>query len=268
MNALAQAGAALMGGTLKSVAALHGGDLSQVLRIALGDGRTAVVKNGPHPRAEAGMLRAIAAAGAPAPRVLGANDMALVLECVTDAGRVHDAWRDLGGALAKLHKARGPRYGWHEDYAFGPLPIAKGWDDDWPAFWAGRRLCVHLTHVPKTTARRIEVLARDLANRLPARPAPALLHGDMWPGNVLVSGPRVSALIDPACYYGHSEVDLAMLNLFDSPGPEFYAAYGPLDSGFAERLPVYKLWPALVHLRLFGGGYQPMVDGFLSAAGV
>jgi fructosamine-3-kinase len=268
MTALAEAGAALMGGTLEGVTALHGGDLSQVVRIVLGDGRAAIVKNGPNPRAEAVMLRVIAATGAPVPCVFGANDEALVLECVADDGRVHDAWRDLGESLAKLHRARGLRYGWHEDYAFGPLPIVNGWADDWPAFWAERRLLVHLAHVPRNTARRIEELARDLANRLPARPAPALLHGDMWPGNVLVSGTRVSALIDPACYYGHAEVDLAMLNLFDSPEPEFYAAYGPLEAGFAERLAIYKLWPALVHLRLFGGGYLSMVDGFLSASGI
>ena len=29
---------------------------------------------------------------------------------------------------------------------------------------------------------------------------------------------------------------------------------------------VYALWPALVHLRLFGSGYRSMVEGFLNEA--
>lgn len=267
MTSLAETGAALMGGTLAHAEALHGGDLSQVLRIVLADGRQGIVKNGPNPRAEAQMLRAIAAAGAPAPAVFGADDTALAMEIAADDDSVHDAWADLGKALATLHRARGPRYGWPEDYAFGPLDIPNSWTDDWPAFWAEHRLLVHLPHVPASVARRIEVLARDLPNRLPQRPAPSLLHGDLWGGNVLVSEDRVSALIDPACYYGHGEVDLAMLNLFDRPAPDFYAAYGAPERGFAERLTLYKLWPALVHLRLFGSGYLSMVDGFLAAAG-
>ena len=95
-----------------------------------------------------------------------------------------------------------------------------------------------------------------------------LLHGDLWGGNVLVAGNRVSGLIDPACYFGHVEVDIAMLTLFDRPGAEFYQAYGPLDPGHEERLLIYRLWPALVHLRLFGGGYRSLVEQHLSAAGV
>jgi fructosamine-3-kinase len=89
----------------------------------------------------------------------------------------------------------------------------------------------------------------------------------MWGGNVLVDGTQVSGLIDPACYYGHDEVDIAMLTLFDHPDAEFYDAYGPLEPGHEERLTIYRLWPALVHLRLFGSGYRGMVERFLSAAG-
>ena len=59
-----------------------------------------------------------------------------------------------------------------------------------------------------------------------------------------------------------------MLTLFDRPGAEFYQAYGPLDPGHEERLLIYRLWPALVHLRLFGGGYRSLVEQHLSAAGV
>lgn len=268
MSSLAEAGAALIGGVLKRSEALSGGSLSQIVRIALADGRVAIVKNGPSPIAEAVMLKAIAAAGAPAPAILGASGEVLVLEILPDGGSLHDAWTSLGVALSTLHRVTGERYGWAEDYAFATVAIANGWLDDWPRFWAERRLMTHLAHIPPVLARRVEALAADLANRLPAHPRQALLHGDMWGGNVLVSQNRVSGLIDPACYYGHSEVDLGMLTLFDHPGRAFFDAYGALEPGHEERLNIYRLWPALVHLRLFGSGYRGMVERFLSDAGV
>jgi fructosamine-3-kinase len=268
MNALAAEGATLLGGTIRRVEPLHGGDLSQLVHILLTDGREAIVKNGPSPKTEAAMLRAIAASGVPAPAVLAASDMALVIEVLPAGGMLGDVWASLGSALATLHEAKGERYGWSEDYAFGAVEIANGWMDDWPAFWTGRRLLVNIPHVPTPVARRLERLCADLDNRLPKRPPPALLHGDLWGGNVLTSGNRVTGLIDPACYYGHCEVDLAMLTLFDQPGNAFYSAYGALQRGHEERLLIYRLWPALVHLRLFGSGYRPMVERFLSALGV
>jgi len=200
--------------------------------------------------------------------VLAASGEVLVIELLADDGNLGHCWSSLGTALATLHKSVGTRYGWPQDYAFGSVTITNGWSDDWPRFWAERRLLVHRPHIPAALARRIDALAGDLANRLPARPNPALLHGDMWGGNALAAGGKISGLIDPACYYGHGEVDLAMLSLFDRPGGEFAAAYGAPEPHAEERRAIYLLWPALVHLRLFGVGYRGMVEGFLSAAGV
>jgi fructosamine-3-kinase len=264
---LAEIGAALLGGTLHRADPIDGGDLSDVIKIVLADGREAIVKGGPAPPVEAAMLRALAAAGAPAPAVLAASDDALVMELVRAGGRLDDAWASLGTALARLHATTGDRYGWHHDCAFGPVAIVNAWADDWPTFWAERRLLTHAPHVPAAVVRRLETLAADLKNRLPAQPRPSLLHGDLWGGNVLVAGDRVTGLIDPACYHGHAEVDLAMLALFDRPGRAFFDAYAPLEPGHAERAAIYSLWPALVHLRLFGAGYGSMVERFLQASG-
>lgn len=239
------------------------------MRITLADGREAIVKGGASVKAEARMLDAIRATGAPAPAVLAVSDEALVMTVVSSGGNnLGGAWASLGAALARLHAKSGTSYGWFEDYAFGPVAIENAWADDWPRFWAERRLLANLACIPSGLARRIETLAADLANRLPPRPRPALLHGDLWSGNVLVSDHRVTGLIDPACYYGHVEVDFAMLTLFDSPAAAFYDAYGTLEPGHNERVAIYQLWPALVHLRLFGEGYKPLVERLLSAAGV
>lgn len=270
---LAQRAAALLGARLSRATAVAGGDLSAVLAIDLDDGRAAIVKGGPSPPLEARMLEAIAATGAPTPAVLACDEDVLVLERLPDRGRIDAAWRDLGAVLARLHAAdsdvdAAPRYGWHAAYAFGEVAIDNRWSESWPAFWAERRLSNQARFLPRPLAARIESLARDLGNRLPASPRPALLHGDLWTGNILVAGSRISGLIDPACYYGDAEVDLAMLRLFGSPGPELLETYGAPRAGHALRLPIYQLWPALVHLRLFGAAYRSLVERLLDAAGV
>lgn len=267
-NELARTAASLLGAKLLDAAPLHGGDLSQVLRITLEDGRIAVAKGGPAPLTEAAMLRAMAASGAPVARVLAASDTVLVMEQLAQSGTLNAAWVSLGKALSRLHGVHGGRYGWATDYAFGAVTIANAWSDDWPDFWAARRLLVHAPHIAPALGHRIDALARDLPNRLPRRPPPSLLHGDLWGGNVLVAGNDVSGLIDPACYYGHAEVDIAMLGLFDRPTPAFFASYGALESGSSTRLPIYRLWPALVHLRLFGAGYRSLVERTLTEISV
>ena len=265
---LALAGAALLGARLQDSQALSGGDLSMVVRVQLADGRAAVVKSGPSPRGEAEMLDAIIASGAPAPTVLAVDDRVLVLSWVDGGDPLSGAWSDLGAVISRLHAVTGPRYGWHADFAFGDLRVDNHWCDSWPQFWAERRLLPLRSRLPAALARRVEALASDLPNRLPRHPPPALLHGDLWNGNVMARGQRIAALIDPCCYYGHAEVDVAMLQLFGSPAAEFYECYGPFESGSDERLAIYRLWPALVHLTLFGAGYRDLVHTALRGAGV
>jgi fructosamine-3-kinase len=77
-----------------------------------------------------------------------------------------------------------------------------------------------------------------------------------------MSGPDGPVLIDPAAYGGHREIDIAMLQLFDSTPPAFFAAYEefhPLADGHQERMGLWQLFPLLVHAVLFGGGYGAQV---------
>lgn len=256
---LAETAARLLGGVLAKWDVLNGGDLSVVLVIRLSDGRCAVVKSSPR-GIEADMLRAMAQAGASVPKVLASDENVLVMSVAETGGVL--SWRRLGEAVRQLHARQGLRSGWHSDYAFGPVAIPNGWRDSWPEFWAENRLLPFLPYLPVDMARRVETLAGALEDRLP-RTAAALLHGDLWPGNVLAGQDSVT-LIDPACYYGDGAVDLAMLALFGHPSEDFYATYGAKPD--PERQAVYSLWPVLVHLRLFGDGYLRMVERCLDAA--
>ena len=73
-------------------------------------------------------------------------------------------------------------------------------------------------------------------------------------------------LIDPAVYYGHREAELAYTLLFGGFDDAFYASYEeafPLQKDFDKRSDVYNLYPLLVHVNLFGGGYANQVRSIL-----
>jgi fructosamine-3-kinase len=246
---------------------LAGESLSEVWLVHAGD-RTLVAKSGPALGAEAAMLRELAAAGVPAPSVEGEHDGVLLLEHIPNDGLFSPrAWSDAAAWIRQLHDRTGDTYGWPTDYAIGTVALDNRESRDWPSFWGEQRLVATAALLDRPWRQRVERLASRLGDRLPAAPPPALLHGDLWTGNMLVRESRLVGLIDPACYHGDAEVDLAMLDLFSSPPDDFHAAYGTLEPGWRERRPIYQLFPALAHVRLWGAGYFAMVDRLLVAAG-
>ncbi|MGN6376256.1 MAG: fructosamine kinase family protein [Sphingomonas sp.] len=267
MNDVAAAVERLLDTRVVSSRAMSGGDLSAVYRVELADGQVIVAKIGPLVAVEARMLAALGASGAPAPAVLAVEGEMLLMTLVPGGGGIGGtAWDDLAAVLARLHDGDAGRYGWDEDYAFGAVAIGNGWSADWPRFWAEQRLLCHVDHVPAALARRLETLAARVGDLLPARPPAALLHGDLWGGNVVVDGARIRGLVDPACYFGDREVDAAMLTLFDAPPERFFDAL-ELTPGWRARQPIYRLWPLLVHVRLFGGSYVGSAHAALDAVG-
>ncbi|MCB0639957.1 MAG: fructosamine kinase family protein [Lewinella sp.] len=195
----------------------------------------------------------------------------LVMEYIpTRAARPEDL-RRLGEQLAALHQCRAEDFGWDRDNFIGSLPQSNRIQPDWPTFYARERLWPQLTmarqalllkptEIPALAA--IETLCRD---ELPDC-RPGLLHGDLWSGNYLIAADGTPVLIDPAVYFGHGEVDLAMSRLFGGFGPGFYEAYEaitPTPPGGDRRNELYQLYYLLVHLNLFGRSYYPAVSRLL-----
>jgi fructosamine-3-kinase len=244
---------------------LAGGDLSEILLVRRDDGKS-VAKGGQAVATEAAMLRALLGAGIPAPRVEGEFEDVLLLQHVeNDAVFSRSAWSSIGEVLRQLHARTGDSYGWPVDYRLGTVELDNRETSDWPRFWGEQRLVATAAMLDRPWRERVAAVAGRLPDLLPHSPAPSWLHGDLWSGNILVSGGELAALIDPACYFGDREVDLAMLALFDTPPEAFWQAYGTLEPGWETRRPVYQLFPALVHFRLFGATYAGMVDRLLAA---
>ena len=94
---------------------------------------------------------------------------------------------------------------------------------------------------------------------------PALLHGDLWGGNVSECGDG-PVIFDPASFYGHSEFELGIAGMFGGFNRAFYSAYHekiPKAPGFAERNQLYQLYHYLNHWNHFGGGYRGSSIGIM-----
>jgi fructosamine-3-kinase len=211
------------------------------------------VKRHPAPLEAAG-LRWLAEAGARVPRVIREDPGALVLERI-DVG-VLDARgeEELGRMLATLHSAGAPHFGSLPApgrFFVGACELPSPEGDDWNEYYLQHR-CLPI-------ARRVGLEADVARVRVDAPvEAPARLHGDLWTGNVLADRDGRPWLVDPAAYGGHREMDFAMLELFGAVPARTSAAYEeitPLAHGWRERIPLWQLFPLLVHADLFGGGY-------------
>jgi fructosamine-3-kinase len=281
---IAEAAARALGSGVRAERRVAGGDINDAWLVELDDGRRAFVKTRADARAgeyatEAAGLRWLGAVdGGPlVPEVLAVRDVPgdggaappfLALAWL-DEGRLDGAGEEeLGRALARLHAAGAPAFGVpppgapHGGLRLGAVELPAATGDDWPAFYAEHRLEPLLRvardrgALPEAGAiERVIERLRELTG--PAEP-PARLHGDLWSGNVLAGADGRPRLIDPAAYGGHREVDLAMLRLFGAPSPRTLAAYDeihPLAPDHERRVPLYQLFPLLVHAALFGGGY-------------
>ena len=272
MTRLEDAVAGATGREVASLARVGGGDINDAYAATLEDGVRAFVKTrGDAPAgeftAEAAALRWLAEPGGLAvPEVLGVLDTdglprLLVLEWLEAGGARDEA--DLGRGLATIHAAGASNFGGATDLRIGPLSLPNEPADSWAAFYADRRLRPLLAPardrgaLSSSGVAAVEQVCDRMAELAGPPEPPARLHGDLWTGNVLWSHGR-PYLIDPLAYGGHREVDLAMLRLFGSPGPRFLAAYeeiAPLAPGHEDRVPLYQLFPLLVHAVLFGGSY-------------
>ena len=254
------------------VDALGDGDTGATFQVDL-NGRPAFLKwlpDGDALDAEADGLTALGKA-IRVPEVLDHGDLAggraLLLEWLPLAAPGETFWTALGRALAALHSVEGKRFGHHRDNWIGANPQYNRPDTDWPRFFVEQRLLPQLRWardrgLGAAVSERLErVMARVPAWLEGLSVRPALVHGDLWRGNVgTLAGDR-PVVFDPAVYYGHAEVDLAMLSLFGRVPEAFYRAYGqnPRAVDFQHRVRLYNLYHLLNHFNLFGGGYAGAV---------
>lgn len=251
-------------------AALHGGCVSDVMRVDLANGERVVIKLGDETTGleqEAMRLRYLAERSRlPVPAVIHAEARVLVMTWIETRGGLTDAAQEHAAELlADLHGITAEACGFDEGSMSGGLLKPAPWTASWIAFFREHRLlytaraALESGRLPGELMPRLERLAQQVERRLVEPERPALIHGDMWTGNVLCRDGRIAAFVDPSCYYAHPEQELAYSTLFGTFGRPFFRRYHairPIQPGFfEERLPMYNLYHLLIHVRLFGGSY-------------
>ena len=211
------------------------------------------------------------------PEVILSKGSYLVMEYIQSA--YHDRInQELEAAtlLSKLHSVSNENrmYGYYYDTTIGPFAQKNEQTQyNWALFLGQMRiipmakLCYDEGKISKEMLARLERLCQELYQRIDMSSVyPSLLHGDVWSGNLLFEK-EGACLIDPAIYYGDKEMELAFILLFSTFGERFFDAYQeihPLNSDFDDvKLPIYQIYPLLVHVALYGSSYRTQLEEIL-----
>jgi fructosamine-3-kinase len=273
----------IFGKVPQRIMALSGGCIGEVYRVDLADNISIVAKVGDGTGTpldiEGYMLRYLKQhSRLPVPEVLHSSPTLLLMECIEGDSHLSDAaQRHAAELLADLHSIRGQAFGLERDTLIGGLHQPNPQYEQWIPFFCEQRLlymgreALRAGHLPQATFARLEQFSQRLEKWLIEPEYPSLIHGDMWTTNILAKSGRITGFIDPAIYYAHPEIELAFSTLFNTFGRPFfeqYQALRPIPSGFfEERRDIYNLYPLLVHVCLFGGGYVSSVSQILQKFG-
>lgn len=201
------------------------------------------------------------------PRILACtvsgDHQILLLEYIDEGPRTPAFWEQFGQRLAALHRITQPVFGLSHSNYMGALPQDNTSSASWPDFFVHRRLEPQVRMafdrglLDHAAVKQFTTLYRRLDDIFPPEP-PALLHGDLWSGNFLCDTDSLPVVIDPAVYFGHRSMDLAMTTLFGGFDRAFYASYAahyPLPPNHPDQWAVANLYPLLIHLNQFGLSY-------------
>ena len=292
--------------TIAQTAKVPGGDINKSYALTMDNGKRIFMKanakeNAPFFTAEAAGITAIAQTGTiGTPEILctGTDNgeevgySFLLLGFIESVKKRADYWEKFAQNLAAMHNAdtsafveadstgagapgscapQKMKFGFFQDNFIGARPQKNPPCESWISFFRDNRLAPQFSAADRYfTAEdraRNQKLLDHLEDFLVEPEKTSLLHGDLWSGNAMCGADGNALLIDPACYVGHAEADLAMTELFGGFPSSFYDAYRearPLQPGYESRRDLYNLYQLLNHLNLFGSGYLNAVKSVVA----
>lgn len=246
-----------------------GGCINNSSRLYLDSGTTLFLKENANAaedmfQAEAIGLKALAASKAlKIPDLVHFEESFILIEDLGLGTVSKNYWESLGEGLAKLHSTRFPKFGFDIDNYCGATRQVNSVCNNGFEFFGNFRIlqlaskAFHRNLLERQDLGKLESIAANLSQWIPKQNA-VLIHGDLWSGNIHCTEGGAPALIDPACYWGWAEAELAMTDLFGGFTETFYASYelnSQIDKDWRERIPLYNLYHLLNHLLLFGSSY-------------
>jgi protein-ribulosamine 3-kinase len=193
----------------------------------------------------------------------------LLMDFIQPGKRSADFWKLFGEQIARLHQVHGDHFGLDHDNYMGSVEQLNDASGNWIEFFIQKRLkplvkkCIEKNLITAKNEKDFERVYSRMKEIFEKTDKPSLLHGDLWNGNYLSNKNCFPVLIDPAVYYGHRSVDLAMTQLFGGFDPLFYEAYHhhyPLPTNYREQWDLCNLYPLLIHVYLFGRSYLSQVE--------
>lgn len=261
---------------------IGGGSINRTLKLLTNDGYYFVKANSSENAVsmfcaeQDGLARLESSSEFNIPKVYGITSIEnvsyILMDYIDSGSRKNDFWKVLGLRLARLHMNTSTGFGYHRNNYIGSLDQSNYKCDNWGDFFTNQRIepMIKMARdqglVSKRFIREFEIAMPQIINEMPVEP-PALLHGDLWGGNLMVDAHGQPTIIDPAVYYGHREMDLAFTHMFGGFDKEFLEVYNegfPLVAGFSQRINLYNLYPALVHLNIFGRSYLNQIETTIS----
>ncbi|SRR5579871_475921 len=188
----------------------------------------------------------------------------LILEWIDHGPGTEKFWENFGEQLSMLHRISDNHFGLDEDNYMGALTQCNNPSKTWTDFFIHQRLepqirlALDNRLLDNKSLSHFNNLYKKLPEIFPLE-SPSLLHGDLWSGNFLCNHNNEPVLIDPAVYFGHRSVDLAMTTLFGGFDKKFYETYNhhfPFPQNHREQWKICNLYPLLIHLNLFGETYR------------
>lgn len=164
------------------------------------------------------------------------------------------------------------QFGFDVPTSCGLIPQVNDWTDDWVSFYARHRLDKTIRsllsdHGDRELSEQWSHLQHKIDKFFSDYKAdddkivPALLHGDLWSGNLAQSSDGSEGIIyDPCSFYGHSEYEFGIARMFGAIPPELEESYFewiPKKKLFEKRNKLYQLFHHLNHWDHFGKGYRP-----------
>ncbi len=223
---------------------------------------------------EACMLNDMKKYPIPVPEIFAVSDSYLLMEYIKPAKiSKEQEGKEAAKILSKLHSISNDAhmYGYYYDTTIGPFRQKNEQTQyNWVLFLSQMRilpmakLCYDKGAISATTLKRLESLCGELYRRIDmASITPSLLHGDLWSGNILFNM-NGAVLIDPALYFGDREMELAFILMFQTFGKSFFEAYTKQyalsEDFYSLKVPLYQIYPLLVHVALYGSSYTKELE--------
>jgi len=261
-----------LGEAIKSINSISGGDINDVYKIITNQ-NTYVLKVNRKDlffkmfKKEKLGLETLARSGVKTPKVIlsfsDAEHQYLLLEFIEEKEINSIFWKNFAKDLAKIHSTTSKYFGLDHSNYIGSLHQDNSEKNTWETFFIENRIKPlvkiafdknrldrnHLNHFGNLYAQLNEILPKE---------NPSLIHGDIWSGNLMKGKNQTPVFIDPAVYFGHREMDIAMTQLFGGFDNSYLGHYNeifPMENGWEKRIEIYNLYPNLVHLILFGRSY-------------